>query len=67
MLTDPSEAFAPLSSSQDTLATYKNPFGFSLQVIEAATQITLASGGTDVAQVGVRIFSRSYLYIIILA
>ncbi|EJD03283.1 uncharacterized protein FOMMEDRAFT_168292 [Fomitiporia mediterranea MF3/22] len=44
------QAFAPLTSSKTTLATYKNPFGFSLQVIESGENITLKdSGGTGVA------------------
>jgi hypothetical protein len=45
------QAFAPLASSQHTLATYKNPFGFSLQVIEAATDIILNNLGSDLAEV----------------
>ncbi|KAA1471743.1 hypothetical protein DENSPDRAFT_133322 [Dentipellis sp. KUC8613] len=43
------EAFAPLASSQNTMAEYKNPFGFSLQVVKAAEDITLAAQGTDIA------------------
>lgn len=34
-MTDASEAFAPLTSTKDTLATFKNPFGFSLKVLSA--------------------------------
>lgn len=34
-----------------TLARYINPFGFSLQVVEAGQTIVLSSHGTDVAQV----------------
>jgi len=45
------QAFTPLASSQYTLAQYKNPFGFSLQVIEAAEDIILSSGSTDIAEV----------------
>jgi hypothetical protein len=50
-MTEGDEAFAPLASSQHTLAQYKNPFGFSLQVVRSAENITLASGGTDFATV----------------
>ncbi|KAF9264250.1 hypothetical protein L218DRAFT_258531 [Marasmius fiardii PR-910] len=49
-LTNPDQAFVPLTSANDTLARYKNPFGFSLQVIEAGQQIFLSSGGTDAAK-----------------
>lgn len=45
------QAFQPLASSNFTLAKYKNPFGFSLQVIEAGEDITLNSGGVDAADV----------------
>ncbi|KAI0072486.1 hypothetical protein K474DRAFT_1678619 [Panus rudis PR-1116 ss-1] len=48
-MTSQDEAFAPLSSSQNTLATYKNPFGFSLQVVQSGENITLKHGGSDVA------------------
>ena len=50
-MTEQSEAFAPQASSQHVLAEYKNPFGFSLQVVKSAEDITLASQGTSVAQV----------------
>lgn len=53
VMTDQSEAYAPLVSSNHTTAEYKNPFGFSLQVIESAVDMTigLANNGTDVATV----------------
>jgi hypothetical protein len=51
VMTDSGEAFAPLASSKDTLATYQNPFGFSLQVIQASANITLGAGGISAAQV----------------
>ncbi|KAH9485291.1 hypothetical protein JR316_0002199 [Psilocybe cubensis] len=44
------QAFAPPTSSLHTVAHYKNPFGFSLQVIEAAQTIILGTGGQQVAQ-----------------
>ncbi|KIK99094.1 hypothetical protein PAXRUDRAFT_30734 [Paxillus rubicundulus Ve08.2h10] len=44
------EAFAPLSGSNNTLAEYKNPFGFSLQVIQSSVNMTLAAGGVAAAQ-----------------
>ncbi|KAF7298203.1 hypothetical protein HMN09_01042200 [Mycena chlorophos] len=43
------EAFAPLTSSSDTLATYKNPFGFSLQVIDSGENLMITDLGLDVA------------------
>ena len=51
IVTEQSEAFAPLASSQHTLATYKNPFGFSLQVVQAAEDIILGDGGQNAAEV----------------
>ena len=57
-MTEQSEAFAPLSSSRNTLATYKNPFGFSLQVIESGENITIAFGGSDVASVRINLYRR---------
>ncbi|KAI0321180.1 hypothetical protein OF83DRAFT_1280620 [Amylostereum chailletii] len=45
VMTDQGEAFAPLASSQHTLAQYKNPFGFSLQVVQSSQDITLADNG----------------------
>ncbi|KAK0241921.1 hypothetical protein EDD85DRAFT_820884 [Armillaria nabsnona] len=44
------QTFAPPTSSRNTLATYKNPFGFSLQVFEAAQNIVMTSlDGTEIA------------------
>lgn len=50
-MTTDDQAFAPLASSKNTLATYKNPFGFSLQVIESAPDITIRFNGADAAHV----------------
>jgi hypothetical protein len=47
------EAFAPLSGSDNTLAEYKNPFGFSLQVIQSTVKMTLAAGGVAAAEVSI--------------
>lgn len=47
-MTEQDEAFEPLASSQHTLATYKNPFGFSLQAVQAAED---GAGGQDAAEV----------------
>ncbi|KAF8160985.1 hypothetical protein B0H34DRAFT_699004 [Crassisporium funariophilum] len=44
------QAFAPPTSSEHTVAKYKNPFGFSLQVVESGQTIVLGSHGTDIAQ-----------------
>ncbi|KAH9038716.1 hypothetical protein EDB85DRAFT_2072661 [Lactarius pseudohatsudake] len=49
-MTEQNQIFAPLASSQHTLATYKNPFGFSLQVIQSAEDIFLGASGSDVAE-----------------
>ena len=51
IMTEQSEAFEPLASSQHALATYKNPFGFSLQVVQAAEDIMIGAGGHDAAEV----------------
>lgn len=44
------EAFAPLSGSNNTVAEYKNPFGFSLQVIQSAVDMTLITGNVPAAE-----------------
>ncbi|TFK75313.1 hypothetical protein BDN72DRAFT_885777, partial [Pluteus cervinus] len=44
------EVYAPPASSKATIAQYKNPFGFALQVIEAGQELTLSSQGVDIAQ-----------------
>jgi hypothetical protein len=51
IVTEQSEVFAPLASSQHTLATYKNPFGFSLQVVQAAEDIIIEKDGQNAAEV----------------
>ena len=51
-MTDEGEAYSPLSSSKSTVAVYANPFGFSLQAIDAAEDIIISSNGGDVASVG---------------
>lgn len=43
-------AFSPLSGSNNTVAQYKNPFGFSLQVIQSTVNMVLSYGGTAAAQ-----------------
>ncbi|KAJ7594702.1 hypothetical protein C8J56DRAFT_446479 [Mycena floridula] len=49
-LEDESQTFAPPTSSHNTVAHYKNPFGFSLQVIKSAETISLGLAGTVAAQ-----------------
>ncbi|THV03542.1 hypothetical protein K435DRAFT_962414 [Dendrothele bispora CBS 962.96] len=44
------QAFAPPTSSNHTSAVYRNPFGFSLQVVEAGQTIRLGAGGVDAAE-----------------
>ncbi|KAG1812612.1 uncharacterized protein BJ212DRAFT_460083 [Suillus subaureus] len=44
------QAFSPLSGSNNTVAQYKNPFGFSLQVIQSTVNMDLSYGGTAAAQ-----------------
>ena len=53
VMTEQSEVFAPLASSQQVLAQYKNPFGFSLQVVKSGEDLTLSALGLDVAEVSV--------------
>lgn len=43
------QTWAPPSSSDSTNAVYRNPFGFSLQVIQAGETITIGYGGSDAA------------------
>lgn len=50
-LTEDSQTWAPPTGSNYTLAKYKNPFGFSLQVVKSGQIITLGSGGHDLAEV----------------
>ncbi|KAI0370690.1 hypothetical protein BV20DRAFT_966193 [Pilatotrama ljubarskyi] len=50
VMTEQDQAFAPSASSKHVLAQYKNPFGFSLQVVQGAEDIILGAGGTDVAE-----------------
>ncbi|KAI0268735.1 hypothetical protein BC834DRAFT_651204 [Gloeopeniophorella convolvens] len=50
VMNEADEAFAPLTSSEHTLATYRNPFGFSLQVVQSSEDITLRVQGTDIAE-----------------
>lgn len=45
------QAYSPLSGSNNTVAQYKNPFGFSLQVIQSTVNMDLDYGGTAAAQV----------------
>ncbi|KAH9061225.1 hypothetical protein EDB87DRAFT_404186 [Lactarius vividus] len=59
-MTEQNQTFAPLASSQHTLATYKNPFGFSLQVIRSAEDISLGASGLDVAELKI-VFSKQPL------
>ena len=51
IMTEQGEAFTPLASSQHTLATYKNPFGFTFQVVQASEDIVLAEDGQNAAEV----------------
>lgn len=45
------QTFAPPTTSHNTIAKYANPFGFSLQVIEAGQTIVLGKGGLQIAKV----------------
>ncbi|KAH7875192.1 uncharacterized protein C8R40DRAFT_1170817 [Lentinula edodes] len=49
-LNDDSEAYDPSTGSNFTSASYKNPFGFSLQVVQSATDIILSSNGVNIAE-----------------
>ncbi|KAH7926942.1 hypothetical protein BV22DRAFT_1007914 [Leucogyrophana mollusca] len=44
------QAFAPLAGSKSTVAEYKNPFGFSLQVVQSAVTMILGAGGQNAAE-----------------
>ncbi|KAG1896026.1 uncharacterized protein F5891DRAFT_1165745 [Suillus fuscotomentosus] len=44
------QAYSPLSGSNNTVAQYKNPFSFSLQVIQSTINMDLDYGGTAAAQ-----------------
>lgn len=62
-MNDQEETFAPLTSSKHTLAQYKNPFGFSLQVVQASEDIILGASGVDIAHVLIfdsRIFRQTH-------
>ncbi|KIJ47323.1 hypothetical protein M422DRAFT_164299, partial [Sphaerobolus stellatus SS14] len=48
-LVSDSQDFAPSASSKTTVATFSNPFGFSLQVVEAAEDLTINFNGQDTA------------------
>ncbi|KAF8314052.1 hypothetical protein DL93DRAFT_2167525 [Clavulina sp. PMI_390] len=48
-----SETWAPLASTEDTVATFKNPFGFSLTPLTTAANITLGLSGVAVATLDV--------------
>ncbi|EPQ57376.1 hypothetical protein GLOTRDRAFT_120580 [Gloeophyllum trabeum ATCC 11539] len=50
VMTEDDQTWSPLASSNSTVAQYKNPFGFSLQVVQSAEDIMLSSGGTHVAE-----------------
>lgn len=45
------QAFAAPTTSHNTVAKYANPFGFSLQVVQAGQNIILGSHGVQIAQV----------------
>ncbi|KAJ7675082.1 hypothetical protein B0H17DRAFT_1161695 [Mycena rosella] len=45
------QAFAPPTSSDFTLAQYKNPFGFSLQVVASGQELLISDLGLDIATV----------------
>lgn len=50
-LVNQAEAFAPLTSSDFTLAQYRNPFGFSLQVVASGQDLLISDLGLDIATV----------------
>ncbi|KAH7108191.1 hypothetical protein BKA62DRAFT_764259 [Auriculariales sp. MPI-PUGE-AT-0066] len=50
VMVQPEQAFAPLATSQHTLAQYRNPFGFSLQAIQSAQTLVISSQGVDAAE-----------------
>ncbi|GAA5897781.1 hypothetical protein JCM8208_000260 [Rhodotorula glutinis] len=60
-LVEPSQAYAALIQSNETDVTYRNPYGFSLQAIQAGGNFIINYGGTDagVLQVPVQDVVRS--------
>ena len=57
------QAFAAPTTSHNTVAKYANPFGFSLQVVQAGQTIILGSQGVQIAQVSPSM-TLSILYLI---
>lgn len=51
VMTEQSEAFSPATSSKHVLVQFKNPFGFSLQVVQSSVNMTLSTQGIDAAEV----------------
>ncbi len=49
------QTFAPPTSSNNTLATYANPFGFSLEVFQSSQDITMNGHGVDIASLSLPI------------
>ncbi|BGP00846.1 hypothetical protein RTBOTA2_002159 [Rhodotorula toruloides] len=52
-VTQPSEAYAALIQSNETDVTYKNPYKFSLQAIQAGGDFIINYGGSDAGQLEV--------------
>ncbi|KAL1743139.1 hypothetical protein HDZ31DRAFT_83635 [Schizophyllum fasciatum] len=47
------QTWAPASSSKKTNAVYKNPFGFSLQVVRSAETLNIGYGGSNAAKLDI--------------
>lgn len=52
-LVNSGQDFKPPTGSKTTMVTFTNPFGFSLQVIQAAQDITIGFNGANAAQLNV--------------
>ncbi|KAF9051008.1 hypothetical protein BDZ89DRAFT_1056905 [Hymenopellis radicata] len=53
------ETFNPPTSSNNTVATYANPFGFSLEVFQSSQEIVMNGHGVDIASLSLPMESSS--------
>lgn len=64
-MTESDEDYAPLASSNNTVAVYRNPFGFSLQVVESAEHIILVGPSGGFATVRKAVFHKFKHFLIL--
>ncbi|KIJ38952.1 hypothetical protein M422DRAFT_258368 [Sphaerobolus stellatus SS14] len=58
-LVNDDQDYAPSTSSKSTVATFSNPFGFSLQVVEAGQDLTINFNGQDAASLTLPVVAAS--------